>query len=88
MNISSVLVHAVPDKAVQVQQSLADMQGVEVHAAEADGRIIVTIEDDSAGLMADSLTDMFNIRGVLSANMVYHYCDDTQSVEEGNDEAE
>ena len=86
MNISSVLIHAAPDHSVQVQQSLADMQGVEVHAAEADGRIIVTIEDNSAGLMADALTDMFNIRGVLSANMVYHYCEDLQ--EEGNDEAE
>ena len=86
MNISSVLVHAAPGKAQQVQQNLAAMQGVEVHAAETDGRIIVTVEDTSAGLMADALTDMFNISGVLSANMVYHYCEDSQ--EEGNDEAE
>jgi nitrate reductase NapAB chaperone NapD len=48
MNISSVLVNAQPQVLHDVQRDLAALHGVEIHVATADGRLIVTIEADSA----------------------------------------
>lgn len=72
MNISSVLVNALPDQIRQVQDDLAVLDGVEVHAATEEGRLIVTIEADSDKAVADMFALINHLPGVLSVAMVYH----------------
>lgn len=72
VNISSVLVNARPGLLKQVQDGLATLAGVEVHAVTEDGRLIVTIEADSDQSVADMFTVINHLPGVLSASMVYH----------------
>ena len=72
MNISSVLVNARSDLLPQVQENLVALNGVEVHAATEEGRLIVTIEADSDQAVANMFEEINHLPGVLSASMVYH----------------
>ena len=72
MNISSILVNVRGDLIAQVQQELATLSGVEVHAATEEGRLIVTIEADSDQAVANMFEVINHLPGVLSASMVYH----------------
>jgi len=72
MNISGVLVKAYPENLVTIQETLATMNGVEVHGNNDDGRIVITVEDVSANNISDTLVEIQSVPGVLSAAMIYH----------------
>lgn len=73
MNIAGVLIHSFPDLTETVRRSLTTLPGVEVHAVSADGRMVVTVEGESADTLADAFRGFNNMSGVLSAAMVYHH---------------
>ena len=77
MDISGVLVRTYPDNIDTVTQALSRMAGVEVHGANQDGRMVVTIEGESGRAAADLLVQMHNVPGVLSASMIYHQFEDS-----------
>ena len=83
MDISGVLVRTYPDNIDAVSQALSRLGGVEVHGANQDGRMVVTIERDSGRQVADLLVQMHDVPGVLSASMIYHQFEDS-----GQQEAE
>lgn len=72
MNISGVLVKAYPQHLVSIEEVLNTMTGVEVHGNNADGRIVITVEDKSANNISDTLVQIQGVPGVLSAAMIYH----------------
>ena len=72
MNISSVIVHPRPGSADAVRARLASLAGIEVHAVAEDGRLIVTIETESDGSMADTFEAINRTDDVMSASMVFH----------------
>lgn len=72
LNISSVIVHPRPGEAEAVRARLAGLGGVEIHAVADDGRMIVTIETEGDGAMANSFDAINRTDGVLSASMVFH----------------
>ena len=76
MNISSILVQTHPQNSAVLQGELAQLSGVDVHAANKDGRIVITIEDTQDNSPADTLMNVQNMQGVLSASLIYNYCDD------------
>lgn len=76
MNISGVLLHVIPRHSARIRQTLDGQPGVEVHAASAAGRVVVTVEHDDARRMAETVAGMQNIPGVLSAAMIYHHYED------------
>jgi nitrate reductase NapD len=76
MNISSVIVRARPEKLPALRLGMAQIPGVEVHAATADGHLIVTIEDRPGFSTADAFVKLHNLDGVIAASLVYQYCDD------------
>jgi nitrate reductase NapD len=75
MHIAGVLVHAHPEKISRVQMQLGDLTGLEVHAANPDGRLVITIESESRQAVAQMLTALHNLPGVLSACLVYEESD-------------
>ncbi|HIE01995.1 MAG TPA: glutamate synthase [Thiotrichaceae bacterium] len=77
MNISGVLVHARPDQVDQVEKQLTAISGVEVHTVTENGRLVVTVEQDNDKMIVDTVLNIHNCQGVLSAAMVYQYGDDT-----------
>ena len=72
MNISGVLVKTHPENISAVKQALTHMSGVEVHGNNEDGRIVITVEDTSASNITDTVSEIQEVRGVLSAAMIYH----------------
>jgi len=72
MNISGVLVRSRPEKLDAVQARLGKLTGVEVHGANPDGRLVVTVEEDGNRAMADTVLRVQDLPGVISASMIYH----------------
>jgi len=83
MNISGVVVRTFPRNIDNVWQTLEQLEGVEVHAANEDGRLVVTIERQGENDVADLLVHMQDVPGVLSASMVYHQFEDLGQQEAG-----
>ena len=82
MSISGVLVRARPERLDAVDESLAGMPGVEIHARTPDGRLVVTIEADSDRALGDRLIQIQDVPGVLAASMVYHQFEDDARIDE------
>jgi len=76
MNISGVLVHAYPKKLAAVTRKLDAMDGIEVHASNDEGKIVVTIEKPNDASMSDTLLHLQDVPGVLNASMIYHQFED------------
>jgi len=72
MNISGVLVKAYPQHLPSITEALDTMDGVEVHGNNRDGRIVVTVEQNNANDISDTLVQIQDVPGVLSAAMIYH----------------
>ena len=71
MNISSLVVRARPDQVSSVQAAIEAIPGAEVHGASLEGKMVVTLEGEYRKSLADAITKMHNIPGVLSASMVF-----------------
>ena len=74
-NICGVLVHARPGQAHQVSQQLEKFSGVEIHSLTDDSRLVITIEGDTRGLIADTMSGFNKVEHVLSTSMIYQYSD-------------
>ncbi|MFA7095719.1 MAG: chaperone NapD [Gammaproteobacteria bacterium] len=79
MNIVGLIVHSHPHKIAHVKARLEVMRGVEVHAASDCGRLLVSVEEDNDGRMVDTILQMHNVDGVLSAAMIYHHYEECGS---------
>jgi nitrate reductase NapD len=75
VNISGVVVRTQPSYLDAVGTQLSAMPGVEIHAADKDGRMVVTIENDAA-TMIETMNSFHDIKGVVSASLIYHHFDD------------
>ncbi len=73
MNISGIVVHASPDKIDMIRAMLEKIPGVEVHAASAEGKMVVTIEKSDDREATDIFEEISRIPGILSTAMVYHH---------------
>jgi nitrate reductase NapD len=76
MNISSIIVHARPEDSADLQSRLNDLPGVDIHAVQDDGRMVITIEDTPETAPSDTLMQVQLLPGVLGAAMIYNYCDE------------
>jgi nitrate reductase NapD len=82
MNISGVLVRSRPEKLDAVRARLEQLTGVEVHGANPDGRLVVTVEEDGNRAMADTVLRMQDLPGVIAASMIYHQYEEEPVLEE------
>ena len=75
MSISSLVVHALPERAEEVRANLIALEGVEVHAISDEGRMVVTVDVERDNQAADTLMDIQKQDGVLSASLIYNRFD-------------
>lgn len=74
-NICGVIVHAAPGRGADVARALAEMPGVEVHADDGAGRLVITVEDTTEIPAARGLLNVNALPGVVNTALVYHHCD-------------
>jgi nitrate reductase NapD len=72
MNFSSLVVDVSPAGVDAVSAALRQWPGVEVQAATAQGKLIVTVEADSDAQTTDIFARINALDGVMSVAMVYH----------------
>lgn len=75
-NLCGVLLHARHKEMDAVKKQLEKQQGVEIHAVTDDGRLVITVEDESRKKVADRIMSFHRLDGVLSASMIYQFSDD------------
>ena len=82
LHVAGVVVHAVPARLEEVQRSLSALPGVEVHAASAAGKLVVTIEAHSSAEGMSLLGSIHRLDGVLSAALVYQHHEDAAGLDQ------
>lgn len=73
MHISGVLVHARPDHLSRLMERISTIEGLEIHASDKDGRLVITVEKDDERTTTDAFEQLNQLPGVLSATMIYHH---------------
>ena len=76
MNIAGVVIHVRPDDLSFVQEAILAMEGTEIHGVKEDGRLVVTIENNGYKETSDTVLDLHQIKGVLSASLVYQHSEE------------
>ncbi|MCL6263821.1 chaperone NapD [Craterilacuibacter sp. RT1T] len=76
MNVSGVAVRCTPEKRHAVCAAFEAMDGVEIHAATDDGRVVVVIDKDNTREAADAYVALHDVDGVINVSLVYAYADE------------
>ena len=81
MNISGILVHALPAKYDKVKEELLALPDIEIPVENEDGRMVVIIDEAGDQPSGESLMKIQGIDGVLTANLVYQHIEEDDEVE-------
>jgi nitrate reductase NapAB chaperone NapD len=74
MNISGIVVTALPEHVAEVAQSLSTLQGLEVFQADAaSGKLVVVQEAASVGEEVEGFKRIRAVPHVIAADLVQHY---------------
>jgi nitrate reductase NapD len=78
MTICSLVIQAIPKHLIDVSQVLNAMKGVEVHAQDECGKLIISIDHPSRSYCSKAMTEMTRIEGVMSTSLVFEYQEDLE----------
>ncbi|HDK38179.1 MAG TPA: hypothetical protein ENG92_04100 [Thiolapillus brandeum] len=76
MTICSLVVQAKPQYVDAVVESLNTMEGVEIHAHDEYGKMVVSIDHPSREYCSKAMTEMTYLNGVMSTSLVFEYQED------------
>ncbi|MDQ2696328.1 MAG: chaperone NapD [Pseudomonadota bacterium] len=80
VHISSLVVHARPERIDAVAAALGALAGLEIHAIDPAGRLVAVLETFGAGPILDTIEAIRQMPGVLSVNLVYHHSESADSL--------
>jgi nitrate reductase NapD len=78
LHIASLLVHFQPSMSDAVHAAILAMEGTEIHLGQ-ESKLVVTVEGPHEGFIADRMTAMHLLDGVLSAVLVFHQVEPLQA---------
>ena len=79
MNVSSIVVKTAPEHMKEVIDTINSYDLCEVHFKDDDGKIVVTVEGESIDEQMKSMSLIQNTPEVVSANLMFSYCEDELS---------
>ncbi len=82
VHIAGIIVHARRQQAGEVRGQLAILPHCIVHAVEDDGRMVVTLEAESAPRTLDAMDAIRALPGVLNVALVYQHAEPANSMDE------
>jgi len=77
--ICSLVVQTEPTSLDAVTQSLVSIEGVEVHAQNETGKIVVSIDHPSREYCSETMISISRIAGVLSSSLVVEDREDLEA---------
>jgi nitrate reductase NapD len=75
-HISSLIVRVLPQRLKAVTEFIAALPGAEVHSHDPIGKIVVLLETETQGQIAERLRAMEALPGVLNVSLIYHHADE------------
>ncbi len=72
LHIASLVVHVRPDAMTGLRSWLLAIPGVEIHAEDARGKLVVVTESHRAATAPELLDTLREQPGVIDAALVYH----------------
>jgi nitrate reductase NapD len=72
LHVTSLAVHARPQRLAAVAEAIRALPGAELHASSPQGKLVVTLETPGEGEVLARLEVIRALEGVLSAHLVYH----------------
>lgn len=75
-HITSLVVHARPDSVDDVIRQIENLECVQIYTGDPPGKFIALMETDDESQILEGIDRIQDIRGVLSATMVYHHVDE------------
>ena len=75
MNIVGILINTLPAHTNSVVENLKKLD-IEIHGINEKSQIVITLEQETDGMLTEQLTKVQQIYGVLTAAMVYHHVDE------------
>ncbi len=82
IDICGVLVQARPERLAEVGDRLAAIPGVEVHAQDPQGRLVVIVEPSDGRRTIDTVSGLGEVEGVVATSLVYQYLEDDEIEQE------
>lgn len=73
--IASILVQTRPERLVEVERTILELAGCEVHGRDTRGRLVVVVDAADAGIIGSTLNMIATTQGVVSAALVFHAVD-------------
>lgn len=80
LHIASLVVHATPRRAQQLPARIGELPGAQVHAVSPAGKLVVTLEADTADAMLAQIGHIQRTPGVLSATVIYQCIDSLEAM--------
>ncbi len=71
IHVASLVVYADPSRATEISDALGRLPGVEVHANDGRGKLVVVVETGSDADMAAAIGRVDRTAGVICAALVY-----------------
>jgi nitrate reductase NapD len=81
LHVSSLVVHARPERADDIAGAVARLEGAEIHQRIAGGKLIVTLETAGTAEIMQRLERINDLPGVISATLVYHHWEPVSEAE-------
>lgn len=82
VHIAGIIVHSAPAQVAAVRSHIAMLPRAQVHAAGADGRLVVTLETDSTKRTLDTMDALRVLPGVFNVALVYQHAEDAAAMDE------
>ena len=82
IHIAGLIVHASAAQVTAVRSQIALLPKAQVHAAGADGRLVVTLETDSTKRTLDYMDALRILPGVINVALVYQHAEDAAAMDE------
>ena len=83
IHIASLVVRCRPERIAELKRAIGALPGAEVPAADAVGKLVVTLEAGSERAIRQQLEMIGALPGVLSATLVAHHAEPLAPEEEG-----
>lgn len=82
VHIASFVVHADPSSLDHVKTVLTSLAGVEIHATDPSGKLVIVAEADSDFGITDCLDVVRLTDGVHCASLVYHQVEERTALDQ------
>ena len=76
--IASILVQARPERLVEVEAAILELQGCEIYGRDPKGKLVVVADAPDTGALGTILNSIAMVPDVYTASLVFHAIDAAQ----------